>query len=159
MWEPQPLTTLWAFTACYRDSFTFFLPYVLNLQKLFEVRSSMFNAQLRKLRFRSTDRLAGLNLNIQVNKRDCFTLTDFCAILYYIQMNKCIYFLYYAIITDILLLIGPIPLWNTISIFSLLVFMGNSAAMLFKLYTEFCSSSSDTCKVAVTFHRLLGAAT
>jgi hypothetical protein len=23
MWEPQPLTTLWAFSACYRDSFTF----------------------------------------------------------------------------------------------------------------------------------------
>jgi hypothetical protein len=24
MWEPRRLTTLWAFTACYRDSFTFF---------------------------------------------------------------------------------------------------------------------------------------
>jgi hypothetical protein len=24
MWEPQHLTTLWAFTAWYRDSFTFF---------------------------------------------------------------------------------------------------------------------------------------
>jgi hypothetical protein len=24
MWEPRPLTTLWAFTACYRDSFTFY---------------------------------------------------------------------------------------------------------------------------------------
>jgi hypothetical protein len=23
MWEPQRLTTLWAFTVCYRDSFTF----------------------------------------------------------------------------------------------------------------------------------------
>jgi hypothetical protein len=23
MWEPRPLITLWAFTACYRDSFTF----------------------------------------------------------------------------------------------------------------------------------------
>jgi hypothetical protein len=23
MWEPRHLTTLWAFTACYRDSFTF----------------------------------------------------------------------------------------------------------------------------------------
>jgi hypothetical protein len=23
MWEPQHLTTLWAFAACYRDSFTF----------------------------------------------------------------------------------------------------------------------------------------
>jgi hypothetical protein len=24
MWEPRRLTTLWAFTACYRDNFTFF---------------------------------------------------------------------------------------------------------------------------------------
>jgi hypothetical protein len=24
MWEPRRLTTLWAFTACYRDSFAFF---------------------------------------------------------------------------------------------------------------------------------------
>jgi hypothetical protein len=24
MWDPQRLTTLWAFTACYRDSFTYF---------------------------------------------------------------------------------------------------------------------------------------
>jgi hypothetical protein len=24
MWEPRRLTTLWAFTVCYRDSFTFF---------------------------------------------------------------------------------------------------------------------------------------
>jgi hypothetical protein len=23
MWEPRRLTTVWAFTACYRDSFTF----------------------------------------------------------------------------------------------------------------------------------------
>jgi hypothetical protein len=28
MWEPRRLTTLWAFTACYRDSFT--LPYPIN---------------------------------------------------------------------------------------------------------------------------------
>jgi hypothetical protein len=25
MWEPRLLTTLWAFTACYRDSFIFYL--------------------------------------------------------------------------------------------------------------------------------------
>jgi hypothetical protein len=25
MWKPRRLTTLWAFTACYRDSFTLFL--------------------------------------------------------------------------------------------------------------------------------------
>jgi hypothetical protein len=24
MWDPQHLTPLWAFTACYRDSFTFY---------------------------------------------------------------------------------------------------------------------------------------
>jgi hypothetical protein len=29
MWEPQRLTTLWASTACYRDTFT--LPYMLSL--------------------------------------------------------------------------------------------------------------------------------
>jgi hypothetical protein len=30
MWEPRHFTTVWAFTACYRDSFTFFTlpPYV-----------------------------------------------------------------------------------------------------------------------------------
>jgi hypothetical protein len=29
MWEPRRLTTLWAFTACYMDSFTFFFLLVL----------------------------------------------------------------------------------------------------------------------------------
>jgi hypothetical protein len=33
MWEPRPLTPLWAFTACYRDSFTFTLLYLLVLIK------------------------------------------------------------------------------------------------------------------------------
>jgi hypothetical protein len=27
LWEPRPLTPLWAFTACYRDSFTYFYLY------------------------------------------------------------------------------------------------------------------------------------
>jgi hypothetical protein len=27
MWDPQRLTTLWAFTACYRDSFYFYFTY------------------------------------------------------------------------------------------------------------------------------------
>jgi hypothetical protein len=27
MWEPRRLTALWAFTACYRDTFFFFLPF------------------------------------------------------------------------------------------------------------------------------------
>jgi hypothetical protein len=26
MWEPRRLTTIWAFTACYRESFASFLP-------------------------------------------------------------------------------------------------------------------------------------
>jgi hypothetical protein len=29
MWEPRRLTTLWAFMACYRDSFTFYYESVL----------------------------------------------------------------------------------------------------------------------------------
>jgi hypothetical protein len=29
MWELRPLTPLWASTACYRDSFTYFTAYVL----------------------------------------------------------------------------------------------------------------------------------
>jgi hypothetical protein len=29
MWEPRRLTTLWAFTACYRDSFIFFFTMVV----------------------------------------------------------------------------------------------------------------------------------
>jgi hypothetical protein len=28
MWEPRRLTTLWAFTACYRDNFNFFYLYL-----------------------------------------------------------------------------------------------------------------------------------
>jgi hypothetical protein len=35
MWEPRPLTPLWAFTACYRDSFTFF--FYLYLISLFSL--------------------------------------------------------------------------------------------------------------------------
>jgi hypothetical protein len=31
MWEPRRLTTLWASTACCRDSFTFFLPYLIRM--------------------------------------------------------------------------------------------------------------------------------
>jgi hypothetical protein len=39
MWEPRPLTLLWAFTACYRDSFTLLLPYIhiyFFFQRLFQ---------------------------------------------------------------------------------------------------------------------------
>jgi hypothetical protein len=56
--------------------------YLLNLQKLFEIGSSNLNSQLTTLWYRSTNRLAGLNLNILVNTRECFKLTDFWAALY-----------------------------------------------------------------------------
>jgi hypothetical protein len=56
--------------------------YLLNLQKLFEMRSSVFSAQLTTLWYRSTNRLAGLNLNIPVNTKECFRLTDFWDTLY-----------------------------------------------------------------------------
>jgi hypothetical protein len=42
MWEPQPLTLLWAFTACYRDSFTF-LPYTSTLKMEAMCSSETFN--------------------------------------------------------------------------------------------------------------------
>jgi hypothetical protein len=35
MWEPRRLTTLWAFTACYRDSFTFFTVSLKSTMKQF----------------------------------------------------------------------------------------------------------------------------
>jgi hypothetical protein len=31
MWEPRPLTTQWVFRACYKDSFTFYVLFTLNL--------------------------------------------------------------------------------------------------------------------------------
>jgi hypothetical protein len=31
MWEPHRLATLWAFTVCYRDTFTFFLPLLYSI--------------------------------------------------------------------------------------------------------------------------------
>jgi hypothetical protein len=37
------------------------------------MRSSMFDALLTILRYRSTNGQAGLNLNIPVNLRECFT--------------------------------------------------------------------------------------
>jgi hypothetical protein len=59
-----------------------YLYYLLNLQKLFEMRSSMFNTQFTTLWYRSANWLAGLNLNIPANKREGFRLTDFWATLY-----------------------------------------------------------------------------
>jgi hypothetical protein len=50
--------------------------YLLNLQKLL-IRSSILSAQLTMLWYRCTNWLAGLYLNIPVNTRECFRLTDF----------------------------------------------------------------------------------
>jgi hypothetical protein len=33
MWEPRRLTTLWVFTASYRDNFTFYLAYAKSLEQ------------------------------------------------------------------------------------------------------------------------------
>jgi hypothetical protein len=40
MWEPRRLTALWAFTACYRDTFTFFYVEVIVLMCLAQDRST-----------------------------------------------------------------------------------------------------------------------
>jgi hypothetical protein len=42
MWEPRRLTTLWAFTACYRDSFTLPLPYQELIKRRGVVQCSWF---------------------------------------------------------------------------------------------------------------------
>jgi hypothetical protein len=44
--------------------------------------SFTFTAQLKTLRYRPTNLLAGLNLNIPVNTREYFRLTDFWVTLY-----------------------------------------------------------------------------
>jgi hypothetical protein len=53
------------------------LYYLQNLPKFFEMMFSMFNRQLTMLWCRSANWLAGLNLNIPVITRECFTLTGF----------------------------------------------------------------------------------
>jgi hypothetical protein len=53
----------------------------------FEMRSSVFSAQLTKLRYHFTNWLAGLNLNITVNMRGRFKLTDFgpfCTLVFFL---------------------------------------------------------------------------
>jgi hypothetical protein len=48
----------------------------------FKIRSSVVNAELSALRYRFAKRLTYLNLNIPVNKRECFRLNKFRANLY-----------------------------------------------------------------------------
>jgi hypothetical protein len=49
MWDPQRLTTLWAFTACYRDSFTFFTFIVKVLLKT-NLRACVLEGQFSSIR-------------------------------------------------------------------------------------------------------------
>jgi hypothetical protein len=41
MWEPRRLTTLWPFTACYRDSFTFLHANICTSSHLEDVHQSV----------------------------------------------------------------------------------------------------------------------
>jgi hypothetical protein len=45
----------------------------------------MFSAQLTTLWYRSVDSQAGLDLNIPANTRECLTLIDFLASLYFVS--------------------------------------------------------------------------
>jgi hypothetical protein len=58
------------------------LYYLLNLQNFFEIKFVMFSPLLAKLQYLSTNRLAGLNLNIHVNARESFRLSDFWVTLF-----------------------------------------------------------------------------
>jgi hypothetical protein len=51
------------------------------------MRFSAFRAQSTALRYRSRNSLAGFNLNIAVNTRKYFSLTDFRAALYLEGIN------------------------------------------------------------------------
>jgi hypothetical protein len=44
MWEPRRLTTLWARTACYRDSFTLFFTTFMALLNITEEETSVYNS-------------------------------------------------------------------------------------------------------------------
>jgi hypothetical protein len=53
MWEPQPLTVLWAFMACYRDSFTFFMvhsPNIIMVIRAVEISWAGHVACMRQMR-------------------------------------------------------------------------------------------------------------
>jgi hypothetical protein len=59
-----------------------FLYYLLNLQKFYNIRASMFNAKLTTLWHRSINWLVRWNPNVPVNMREYFRLTDFWVTLY-----------------------------------------------------------------------------
>jgi hypothetical protein len=45
MWEPRRLTNLWASTACYRDSFTFFFYLYLILKLFLQATYKLLNSE------------------------------------------------------------------------------------------------------------------
>jgi hypothetical protein len=55
MWEPRRITTLWAFTACYRDSFTFITVMTMKISVIYYVSAeptvSIFRAVLHSVTF------------------------------------------------------------------------------------------------------------
>jgi hypothetical protein len=52
MWDPQRLTTLWAFTACYRDSFTLLFTLYSKSVTYMLIRSEIFSStSLTKLKY------------------------------------------------------------------------------------------------------------
>jgi hypothetical protein len=75
---------------------------LLNLKKLFEMRSSVFVAQLKTLCYRPRNLLAGLYLNMPVSTREYFGLTDFWATLYDLKLMLSVYlFVDYLILLSV----------------------------------------------------------
>jgi hypothetical protein len=65
MWEPRRLTNLRAFTACYRDSFTFHLMRILSaciLNNDFSCKVQFINSRVRHPPIGPQDPSAGLNV-------------------------------------------------------------------------------------------------
>lgn len=63
------------------------LPYLLNLQKLFEMRISVFSVQLRTMWYRSANILTGSDRNIPLNTREYSTLIDYWPTLYICRLS------------------------------------------------------------------------
>jgi hypothetical protein len=72
MWEPRPLTPLWAFTACcYRDSFTFSFT-ILDSHRTFKIASPKLSHLKCSLEYRMTDEVKKL-----CNPDSCLKLLRF----------------------------------------------------------------------------------
>jgi hypothetical protein len=93
-WTPEPVWTTWkrkySWPSKDSNSDTSVQPVadrytdyaIPQCTRILEMRSSMFSAQLTTLWCRSTNSLAGLNLNIAGEVREYFRLTDFWVTLY-----------------------------------------------------------------------------